>query len=606
VQPANPKGATPRALYDLLLNRGTVNRDNVRVTNYSNHSILLHVYAADAGPASDGGFVVASRTAVPADVATWVHIGGLATGSTLRLKARTQIDLPLVISVPLSAQPGDHAGALVVGYDIVSHDKRGNAVDVEDRVAARIYARINGVARAGVRVSALRATYHQSWLPWGRGRLDARFTLQNTGNIRESMTSLLRMSGLLGVGAQQKALGGPGDVLPGGTVDMVVPTQQVRPALREQVTVQTQATELSLGPGGPPPVTTSGSAELTVHPVPWSALGCLVLLAVAITLFVRWRRRPRRTGRHGDTPPPPPTPTRIVLPDDDDRILVLPPDDHALVGPRVGQRRSARARVSRAREAMVVTVLAIAAPLGLGALGAAPASAAAHALYFAPGVGTSVTPAYVVTDSGCPTGSSNIVGRAYGHGFPSSGQPVVNNSTSGVSHSTPFVIPLQDTMSSFAKMNHTTLRGTYRITLTCTDRLQLHPSIVFAGAMRFDTRLHFTAEFPPPGIVRAVQAGESAPAGSTVPGALPGGPATTAPHASGTATSGAGAKQPASGSHAAAGGTTQLADQPAASTASSGTRQGLLIGGALLSAFAVLLIAVWLVRDHRRTTGAGR
>jgi hypothetical protein len=91
-----------------------------------------------------------------------------------------------------------------------------------------------------------------------------------------------------------------------------------------------------------------------------------------------------------------------------------------------------------------------------------------------------------------------------------------------------------------------------------------------------------------------------------VPGALPGGPATTAPHASGTATSGAGAKQPASGSHAAAGGTTQLADQPAASTASSGTRQGLLIGGALLSAFAVLLIAVWLVRDHRRTTGAGR
>jgi hypothetical protein len=598
-QPADPAGATPRALFDLLLSRGSITRDNLRVTNYSTKPLLLHVYAADASTAIDGGFIVADHNAVTRDIATWLHIGGLSSSGALKLAARTRIDLPFDISVPLSAQPGDHAGALVVSYVAVSHDSRGNAINVENRVATRVYARVAGVPRAGVTVTNLKASYQQSWIPWRQGRLRGSFVLHNTGNIRESMSALMTLAGLPGTNATSRPLGGPGDVLPGGAVLVSLPTQAIRPWLRDTVTIHAHAVEVAVGPGGPAPVFADGTARTTVHAVSWAALSAVLLLLLVLGGSALWwrRRRPGRPGgarRAGSDSGQPSTPA------------LLEPVGFVIELPALARTRPRHAAFTL----LVVSGLATAL-IGAGwAAQAEPASAAAHALYFAPSAGTGMTPAYVVTDSACPASSSNIVGRAYGHGFPASGQAVVNNSTAGVSHASPFVIPLEDTMNSFAQLNRTHLQGTYRITLTCTDRLQLHPSVVFAGTMTFNSRLHYTAAAPPASVVSAVQGAQSAANGSA-------GPATIAPATPPTAGAGSAGASGSNGSKTAPGETptatggarTDAGGAPAAvpladsSTVHRGPIVSLPI--TLLGVALILFTAGLLVVDHRRRAARG-
>jgi hypothetical protein len=153
---------------------------------------------------------------------------------------------------------------------------------------------------------------------------------------------------------------------------------------------------------------------------------------------------------------------------------------------------------------------------------ASPAMAASTpkltTLTFTPPRGLDSTPMYLVVPQPCPAKATNIVALAVGHGFVAGGQPVVTNSTAGISHTAPFVVPLQDSFTGFAAVNGTKLSGAYRISLRCIDALGQFTYASFSGAVTFSDATHYTAPAPPQSLVDAIVAAREPSTGGGIVG----------------------------------------------------------------------------------------
>jgi hypothetical protein len=269
-----------------------------------------------------------------------------------------------------------------------------------------------------------------------------------------------------------------------------------------------------------------------------------------------------------------------------------------------------------------VTGALIAAGLALGAgvafaptASAGPSPAGVTTLSFTPARGADTTPMYLVVPKPCPAQASNVLAEATGHGFLAAGQPVVNNSTSGVSHTAPFVLPLQDTFNGFAADNGTTLKGPYHITLTCINRLRTITYASFSGTVTFSDSTHYVAPAPPKSVVDAIIAsqqpahpGSAAPGAGTQPGAsgAPRQPGSSAA-AGGSGTTGAQGSPPgsaktgaATGAGSGAGNLAPAADTPARHRHSGAAWQPFLVAGAVLLIVLAILLRIREVRFARR------
>jgi hypothetical protein len=239
------------------------------------------------------------------------------------------------------------------------------------------------------------------------------------------------------------------------------------------------------------------------------------------------------------------------------------------------------------------------------AASAAPSPAPAAGLSFTPASGLNTTPMYVLTPKSCPAGATNVLVMAFGQGFPTSGQPVVNNSTSGISHDAPFILPLQDTFEGFAAVNGTTLRGPYRVTLSCINRLGIKTYASFTGTVTFADATHYTAPAPTRAVVAAIAASQ-VPASDEAAQPTAGTNASSSPQASAKAGSSAQATAQPS-----AAGTGEAAQSPGSTTKSSAsttspskkssdTWQPILFVAALLLIVGAVLMRVREVRRQRR------
>jgi hypothetical protein len=162
--------------------------------------------------------------------------------------------------------------------------------------------------------------------------------------------------------------------------------------------------------------------------------------------------------------------------------------------------------VSRATAVLIAAGLSGIAAAALA--GPATAAAAPAALTFLPAKGLASTPMTMVIPAACPAAGSNVVAKAFGHGFPAQGQTVVTNSTAGVSHNAPFALPLQDTFTGFAADNGTKLSGAYLVTLRCISRLGNKTYASYTGTITFSDSSHFTAPAPSDALVNQIQQAE--------------------------------------------------------------------------------------------------
>lgn len=265
---------------------GSVIEDAVTLYNLSNVPLTFEVYGTDAFNDESGDFALLGTGEAPTQVGTWVGIGG----RQVPVPARTQVTIPITITIPASARPGDHVGAVLAANAASSTDNDGREVTLDRRTGPRLYVRVNGPLVSELAIADIETEHSGSLNPLA-GATTVSYTIENRGNIRLSGTARATVGGPFGIGERSGIDTEVADLLPGESITIEeqfdgVPTMGV------------VMTNIELEPSGDDAATiTSTSRSTTTFAPPIGVL--LALLAVLFGwLAVRaFRRHRARAGR---------------------------------------------------------------------------------------------------------------------------------------------------------------------------------------------------------------------------------------------------------------------------------------------------------------------
>ncbi|MFI6245954.1 hypothetical protein [Streptomyces sp. NPDC051016] len=569
IQPSGAKKPDRRPNLSYSVTPGAALRDHVAVWNYGTRPITLRLYGGDAFITADGGFDVLAANKKSTAVGSWVRLGK----GRVTVPGRSHVIVPFTLAVPRNVTPGDHAGGIVASLAATRTDAKGNKVEVDQRVGARIYLRVAGKLEARLSVDGPHTTYHGTFNPFGTGTATVTYTVRNTGNVRLGARQTVRVSDLFGGDATVRRPRDIPELLPGSALTVTASATGVLPTLRDTATVSVDP--VPVRGDVPPPVHPRVTASAGFWAVSWTALG-LILLAVAAVVVFFVRRRPRRRGTGA-----------------------------ASRRPVEGARRRATAG-----QAAAMTPAAAVLAIGTMAtvLAGAPSARAADAgqLTVSPRHGSDTQPLTLTMAEPCPSGTTNVIARVAGAGFPRAGQIVVGNAPLATYQKTPgggASIPLIYTMRDYATTaGFHTLRGTYTFTLSCLKGAFSQSSVRdFSGSLRFSSNTAYrdgTKAKAPAGAGAGAGASSSPSSPSSASGQAGG---SASPGGSGTGSGGSSPAVPNGGPAAPTGAAAGGVQKAAAPTAqhSNATLIALSTSGFVVALLALLVGALFWVRGRR-------
>ena len=295
ISPAGVDRPDQRPVLSYAVAPGSTVEDQVAILNQDDQPIGLQVYSGDVVQA-DGGLSVRPHTETSTDAGAWIGVHGAGDVTVAAQTAEAGVGytiVPFTITVPQTAEPGDHLGAIVASLTALgaSGGEGTPAIQLDQRVAARVYVRVAGELAPGLVVTHLGTSYDQSVV--GSGSMEVTYTLRNSGNMRMSVHPTVHAGGPFGLATRAKEGEQIDELLPGSSVTQTVTLGGVWPLLRDAVTVTAVA---GAAPAGEDPGLEPVTATLGVWAVPWVPLALVALLAL---LFALWRRRSarRKPGR---------------------------------------------------------------------------------------------------------------------------------------------------------------------------------------------------------------------------------------------------------------------------------------------------------------------
>jgi hypothetical protein len=302
---ADAKGLDGRPYLNYTTSPGAATSDYVAVRNYSGKPITLGVYAAAATSSGDGAIGFSPRSKPGVDANRWITFPRGARTMQVRLAPRQSRVLPISISVPRNASPGDHLVGVMASYLGHVVGKSGQSLNLEQRVALRALFRVSGAIRSQMSVEHLKVAYHGTLNPFGAGRATVTYGVRNSGNVLLSGTQRLDVTGVFGhTGAKAKLVRLP-LMLPGASFPMQVEVQHVWP----QLLLHARVTVTPLGVAGAVnPKLLPATASASFWAVPWTLLALIFVFAGLTVGGILWRRRllarpvPRRGGQTKATP----------------------------------------------------------------------------------------------------------------------------------------------------------------------------------------------------------------------------------------------------------------------------------------------------------------
>ncbi|MGW8888003.1 WxL protein peptidoglycan domain-containing protein [Streptomyces sp. NPDC055749] len=278
VEPAS--SGTGRPYFYLSTGPGTTLTDRVTVTNKTARPLTFLLYAADAyNTARDGGFAVRTRDEPRRGVGAWVK----PSRDRVTVPARSSVTVPYTLTVPETAEPGDHPGAVVaLDERVVRGGKGAVAVGVQKAVGARIYLRVNGPVMPALTVDDLSVEHTRPLVPGtGKSRAVISYTLHNRGNVTLNPKVALKAEGLFGrtlLARDLKKL--PSELLPRQKVRLTEPWAGAPQLEWGQVELTASARD------------TRESAAVSYVALPWLfAAALLVIVGAGSGLWIRARRR---------------------------------------------------------------------------------------------------------------------------------------------------------------------------------------------------------------------------------------------------------------------------------------------------------------------------
>jgi hypothetical protein len=251
---------------------GAVLRDSVALTNEGDEPRTFRLRGADAYNERGGGFAVREKGR-SRDSGRWIA----PAQQTVEVPPRTRAEVPLSVTVPEGAVPGDHPAAVVV-------------TDGKRTAGVRIQLRVSGPTLAALGVEDVRVDEQDD------GSAVIAYTLVNRGNTVLRPRLALRAEGLFGTLIRQSARALPVELLPGRRV-----TRHERwphPPTADLVDIRVT---VSAGDG------TQGTATASYAAVPWGWIAAGLLVTGAGAGVAGWyvrRRGAREETKRGSRPHP--------------------------------------------------------------------------------------------------------------------------------------------------------------------------------------------------------------------------------------------------------------------------------------------------------------
>ena len=298
VLPATAKGPDhSRNLFSYgVVKPGATVVDHVEIVNRSKQSAAFSIYAADAiGTTLQDALLLEPPGTKSVDIGSWVTFPGGARQLSTVIPAGKAIIESFTVNVPTLATPGDHTGGLIAAVGIPGKNSNGVAIVENYRIAVPVELRVSGALHASVQVQSISTGFSDPVNPFGTGSATISYSVVNAGNVRESGTQQVTVTGPFGQTATIKPPKLP-TILPGDSVRVSVSVPGLYPdgPLNAHVTVTPAWPPRSLPIARQSPIAT-GSASLFA--TPWSLIGFILLLVaigVGVWQFLRWRRREHR------------------------------------------------------------------------------------------------------------------------------------------------------------------------------------------------------------------------------------------------------------------------------------------------------------------------
>ena len=294
--PATATALDDRPTYVWSVTPAATLSDHVAVVNYGTEPLTLDLYARDAFNAPSGALTLQAKAVKPIDAGSWIAIEIPGGKTTVTVPARSTVIVPVALTVPHNAPPGDHTAGIITSLTAKATATNGTQTvnpNLEQRVAVPVQIRVSGPVHPRLAVQALKASYGQTLNPVGGGHATITYHVANTGNVNLGGHQVVAISGLFGSSVHVAAPNIP-VLLPGSSVVMRVPVHGILP----EFLMSAHVTVTPLVPAGNVDrglVAANGSKHFWA--VPW------MLLGIIAALFLIWRQVRRlkhgSTGRHG-------------------------------------------------------------------------------------------------------------------------------------------------------------------------------------------------------------------------------------------------------------------------------------------------------------------
>lgn len=284
--PASVEGTGNRPHLSFVADPGTIVEDAITIYNLGNVQLTFRVHGTDAFNDENGQFALLPGSETPTDVGTWVSF----PQEYITVMPGQQITMPVTLTIPADAAPGDHTGAVLASSEAVSASPDGNVVNLDRRTGTRIYLRVNGPIEPALAVEQLETSYRTALNPLA-GSVEVTYRIENRGNVRLSGTHRVSVAGPFGFGRKQVPAAEFPELLPGQGMTVVAVVDDVPALLAASTTV-----ELEPAPSGDSAGLAGVKRTATTVALPVTVL--LALLALMLGVVAR-----RAYRRHRDTPP---------------------------------------------------------------------------------------------------------------------------------------------------------------------------------------------------------------------------------------------------------------------------------------------------------------
>ncbi len=258
----------------------TVN-DKITVYNFGNVPLTLNIYGVDAFNNVDGKFDIRPASQSPVDAGAWVRLDQ----NLVTVLPRKQITIPVTITIPADATPGDHVGAVVAGVSAQGQGADGQVINLERRTGTRLYIRVAGDVSRSVVVGTVTAEYrHRLLEPFVGGTTHITYRLENRGNVRVGGKVTVEVTAPFGLAKRTVVFDKIDEILPGQKFELSTDVPDVRALMFGTATVTFEPSADGTDPAGP---ASTSSDSFFAPPI---GLLLLVLLLVVLLLVLRRRR----------------------------------------------------------------------------------------------------------------------------------------------------------------------------------------------------------------------------------------------------------------------------------------------------------------------------